>query len=64
MTIKCCKNCKPPKRRIGCHANCPDYLGERKQRDDELEIINQARRVEGDLIMVKQYSISRNVKKK
>lgn len=27
--MKCCKNC--PKRKIGCHANCPDYAEEKEE---------------------------------
>lgn len=29
MVIKCCKDCKPPKRYIGCHSDCIDYIMEK-----------------------------------
>lgn len=30
MIIKCCKDCIPPKRHLGCHSNCPEYLKEKQ----------------------------------
>lgn len=35
MNIKACRHCKPPKRKLGCHAVCPDYIEECKQRAEE-----------------------------
>ncbi len=29
--IRCCKDCKPPKRRPACHDSCPDYLAEKNK---------------------------------
>lgn len=26
--IKCCKGCEPPKRHVGCHGKCPEYIQE------------------------------------
>ena len=34
--IKCCKNCVAPKRHSGCHANCKEYIEEKKH-DQELK---------------------------
>lgn len=34
MGIKCCKNCVAPKRHIGCHATCAEYLSEKKEHDE------------------------------
>ena len=31
--IKCCKDCVPPKRHIGCHSSCKEYLNERMEHD-------------------------------
>ena len=28
-TIECCKSCVAPKRHIGCHAVCPEYIAEK-----------------------------------
>ena len=31
MVITCCKNCKPPKRHIGCHSDCKQYIKEKEE---------------------------------
>lgn len=31
--IKCCKDCVPPRRHIGCHATCLQYTLERARMD-------------------------------
>lgn len=28
-TIRCCKDCIPPKRKVGCHAYCEEYIKEK-----------------------------------
>lgn len=33
--IHCCRNCVAPKRHIGCHGDCEEYLIERKHLDEE-----------------------------
>jgi hypothetical protein len=33
-TIQCCKDCVAPKRHIGCHGHCPEYLGEKAMQDE------------------------------
>mgnify|MGYP003292014112 CR=1 FL=1 len=43
MAIKCCKDCVPPKRYIGCHSICPDYI-EEKAEYDRLKAIEQKNR--------------------
>lgn len=32
-TIKCCKGCS--KRYIGCHSECPEYIGEKAVHDEQ-----------------------------
>lgn len=32
--INCCMGCVPPKRHIGCHADCEEYMAERKALDE------------------------------
>ena len=35
MTEHCpCDGCIPPKRHIGCHTNCPDYIRWKKQLEE------------------------------
>jgi hypothetical protein len=29
--IRCCKSCIAPKRHLGCHATCKEYLDEKAQ---------------------------------
>lgn len=31
MGIKCCKDCVPPKRRVGCYTKCEQYLKEKAE---------------------------------
>lgn len=31
MAIKCCRNCVPPKRYVGCHSTCKQYAEEKAQ---------------------------------
>ena len=33
--IECCQYCVAPKRHIGCHAKCPDYLGEKAKHEEK-----------------------------
>lgn len=32
-TFKCCMECKPPKRYLGCHDRCPEYIKIKKAND-------------------------------
>lgn len=41
--IKCCKDCVAPKRHIGCHGTCKEYLDE-KAADEELKAKERAAR--------------------
>lgn len=42
MNIKCCKDCVAPKRHLGCHSTCSEYLTERAKMDER----NEKRRLE------------------
>lgn len=33
--IRCCRDCKPPKRSAECHATCPEYAAEKAAADAE-----------------------------
>lgn len=37
MSIKCCRNCVPPKRHIGCHGTCEQYLKEKAEYEKQKE---------------------------
>lgn len=32
--IKCCRNCVAPKRHVGCHGTCKEYLEEKAAWED------------------------------
>lgn len=33
MPIRCCNGCVAPKRHVGCHGTCPDYIKEKAEHD-------------------------------
>ena len=35
MPIKCCKDCVPPVRYLGCHAKCEQYKAEKAKWEEE-----------------------------
>lgn len=39
MGIKCCKDCVPPQRHVGCHAKCSKYLEEKAKWENEKNLI-------------------------
>ena len=41
MGIKCCKNCVPPQRHVGCHAKCSKYLEEKAKFEEEKARVRQ-----------------------
>lgn len=41
--IKCCKDCVAPKRHIGCHADCKEYLEEKAQYEKAKQKIKETK---------------------
>lgn len=41
--ITCCKNCVAPKRYPGCKDHCDEYLIQKKEKEDEADLIWEAR---------------------
>ena len=39
MPIKCCKDCVPPQRFLGCHAKCSKYLEEKTEYEKRKEYV-------------------------
>ena len=39
--IHCCENCVPPKRHVGCHSTCEDYLIEKAEWEQKKELIKE-----------------------
>lgn len=35
MGIRCCKDCVPPKRHVGCHSECKEYKDEKERFEAE-----------------------------
>lgn len=41
MQIKCCKDCMPPTRHIGCHAECDKYQKEKAKWEEQKQLIRK-----------------------
>ena len=41
--INCCRDCVAPKRHVGCHSDCPDYLKEKRIHDERKAEIDKER---------------------
>lgn len=50
MPIKCCKNCFPPERYIGCHGKCDRYIKEKMEWEKE-----KARMKENEPVVITNY---------
>lgn len=42
--IKCCKDCVAPKRHLGCHSVCPEYIHEKALWEEEKKAIREEHR--------------------
>ena len=50
--IKCCKNCKPPKRHLACHDTCEEYLEEKARYEYEKDVIRKRKNLEHDIFNI------------
>lgn len=48
--IYCCCNCVAPKRHVGCHTDCEEYVGEKGVHDDREDLIRKQRALDTDII--------------
>lgn len=66
MAIAPCKKAGVdcPKRAVGCHDTCPEYLDFLEQKRAESEIIHKSRRAEDDYVASKVKFIDRVKKQK
>lgn len=62
--IKCCIDCKPPKRHPGCHDHCPEYIGERAEHDERKAVFDKQRQLNGNLTAQRLSGIDRAKKKR
>lgn len=44
--IHCCKNCVAPRRHLGCHSSCEDYIREKKDSDELRESMKRQKDLE------------------
>lgn len=47
--ISCCYGCEPPKRYLGCHSKCKEYIAEKAEWDAAREKIKAERWREAEL---------------
>lgn len=59
MSIKCCKDCVAPKRHVGCHATCAEYLSEKKAYDELKEKERKWREAENGLYVQRTKGVYR-----
>lgn len=50
MIITCCKRCEAPKRHLGCHSTCQEYLAERARMDAANKARERGRQYDRDVI--------------
>lgn len=41
-----CRGCKPPKRQVGCHSTCPEYLAAKEEHEKIQQKIRNAKDAE------------------
>ena len=61
--IECCHDCRPPKRRIGCHATCPEYIYERAELDKQNAEKARRRELQDGLYQQKEKAIDIAIKR-
>lgn len=44
--INCCNGCVAPKRHIGCHATCEEYIFQKSEHEKGLEKIREFKKIE------------------
>lgn len=63
---RCCKYCFPPKRHLGCHSTCPEYLEEKKDLDRRNKLRQKKLKEENDvlefLLDYKKKTINKRIK--
>ena len=48
--IRCCKDCVAPKRHVGCHSSCPEYLKAKEEHDRVVQMRDEKRAIENRLL--------------
>ena len=60
----CCKECKPPKRAVGCHGHCKEYLDSKEEHEKRLDQDRRIRKGQADAYAVLQDSREKSMKKR
>ena len=63
MSIKCCKDCVPPKRCLRCHSTCEDYLREKAEYEKKKDQRIKKRNEEKDILEYQRTQMRRFRKK-
>lgn len=62
--IKCCRYCIAPKRHVGCHGECVEYLEERKALDELSQGAYEKRRIAQNIYEQRSESVRKAAKRK
>lgn len=64
MPISCCKNCVAPKRHLGCHSTCPEYLSEKAAHDEMMAAYAKEAKIDSAIIKQRNNAIRKARKKR
>jgi hypothetical protein len=62
MAIKCCKDCVAPKRHLGCHGSCAEYIAEKAEYDRLKEIYEKDRKISNDIYASRSKKVNQAIK--
>lgn len=62
MAVRCCFGCVAPKRHVGCHATCPEYIEESDRNQKERELRHKSRAREQELWESRHHSVAKALK--
>jgi hypothetical protein len=60
----CCKDCKPPKRSVGCHGRCKEYMDSKESHAQRTEQYKRESKADSDVCAVWQDARERTTKRK
>ena len=59
MSIKCCNGCVAPKRHTACWGHCPDYLKEKEEYDQQMEVERRRQAISNGLTAQRTASVTK-----
>lgn len=63
-TIRCCRDCVPPKRHSACWGHCPEYLKEKAEYEAIKAERNKQAKIEADLYAQRAAAVKRVQKRR